>query len=133
MTNFTTKCMLAVAACTIAAGSAAAQTYKAQIPFTFQAAGKVMAPGAYEVRAMNRFIELRNMETFASIRLLPAAQTGERKKEGAPVKVTFACAGTRCALDSMWVGGAVGAYRFHRPKDEDTRLAAIEMTRVKAD
>ena len=66
MKRLTMNSMLAAAALVLAAGSAPAQTLKADVPFTFQAAGVVMTPGTYEIRngsKMAKFVVLRNTDT----------------------------------------------------------------------
>jgi len=71
MTNFTKTLMLAAAACTIAAGSAAAQTYQAEIPFTFRAGSATLAPGRYAITVshltVGKFLVVREMDTHKSI------------------------------------------------------------------
>jgi len=138
--NFTKYTMLAVAACTMAAGSAAAQSYKAEVPFAFRAGGKLMTAGSYSVSRSSgaggiTVLRLRNVDSGGGVLLTATSKTGERKGDPAP-KLRFACAGTRCALAAMWVGGDEGAYRFGTPKldsGETARVREVEIARVKAD
>ena len=50
MKSSTIRTMIAAAALAVAAGTASAQTYKAEIPVSFRAADKLMLPGSYEVK-----------------------------------------------------------------------------------
>jgi hypothetical protein len=64
-----------------------------------------------------------------------ASITGEQKVNSTP-KLTFECAGARCALASLWVGGYEGAYRFHTPRleaNDTAHIQTIQLTRAKAD
>jgi hypothetical protein len=139
MTNFTKNLMLAAAACTIAAGTAAAQTYQAEIPFAFRAGSSSLAPGEYSVSMQGitsgKLVVVRNLDTRKSIMVQTASMTGERKGPAAPT-LRFACWEKRCALDSIWVGGYQGAYKLHPtplgPR-ELARMETVELTRGKAD
>jgi len=142
MTNFPKTLMLAAAACTIAAGSAAAQTYQAEIPFTFRAGSATLAPGRYAITVshltVGKFLVVREMDTRKGILLQPNGATGERKGENGArdAKLRFECAANRCALRSMWVGGYQGSYKFPTPalaQNEMARIETVELTRVKAD
>src|SRR5215467_10030746 len=111
MTSYMKNLMLAAAACAIAAGNAAAQTYHAEIPFSFRAGQTILAPGSYDVRiqgGVNKMLLLRNADTKKSILVTPEGITGEWKDAGVP-NLRFECA-SRCALESLWVGGYAGAY-----------------------
>ena len=138
MTNFTKHLMLAAAACTIAAGSAAAQTYQAEIPFTFRAAGVNLAPGRYEISVSRfgsgtRYLKVRDMESHKAVLMTPNGLTGEKKGPGEPT-LRFACVEARCALSALWVGGWEGAYTFATPaagKHEMARIETVVMSRAK--
>ena len=138
MTRYTKSLMLAAAACAIAAGNAAAQTYHAEIPFTFRAGSTTLAPGGYDISFKGvtsaQFVTLRSTETKKAIMLQTVGMTGEQKGERAPA-LRFKC-GSRCALQSMWVGGWQGAYKLHTPSlgpNETARVMTIDLTRLKAD
>ena len=137
MTN-TKKLMLAAIACAVAAGNAAAQTYQAEIPFTFRAGTTVLAPGSYEISfkgmTSGKYITLRSTESKQSVMLQTTGMTGEQKGASVP-SLTFRC-GSACTLASMWVGGWQGAYRLPMPRlapNETARVMTIELTHVKAD
>jgi hypothetical protein len=142
MKRLTTNLMIAAAAIAAVAGSASAQTLKADIPFTFQVGDAVMAPGTYYViasqNAGSRHLVFRNADTKASA--LAQYSMGDVSKawksRGTPL-VRFECSGARCAIREMWTSpDNVSSYRFRGPKlaaDGDTRMATIPLTIVKAD
>ena len=141
MKRSTTKLMIAAAALVVAAGSASAQVLQADIPFTFQVRGVVMAPGTYRVAvdqaAASRRVLIRNMDSHKSVMAL--AGDGDVSKDwkvrGTP-SIRFLCAGARCTLQEMWTGYDGPALTFRTPKPEfngESRIAEIVMTRVKAD
>jgi len=137
MTN-TKSLMLAAVVCAIAAGNAAAQTYHAEIPFTFRAGTTTLAPGGYDISfkgmTSGRYITLRSTESKQAVMVQTTGMTGEQKGESVP-KLRFEC-GSRCTLASMWVGGWQGAYKLHTPRlgpNETARVLTIELTPVKAD
>jgi hypothetical protein len=139
MTSFTKNLMLAAAACAIAAGNAAAQTYEAHIPFTFRAGQSVMAPGHYQISLGNgssrAIVRVRNTDSHETIMLVAASVSGF-SEEARTAKLRFECGNSRCALASMWVGGYDGAYNFHKPRlgrDEMARVEVVGLTRVKGD
>ena len=140
MKHLTMNSMLASAAVVLAAGSASAQTLKADVPFTFQAAGVVMAPGTYEIRGgskMAKFVVLRNTETKNSVLMVYSSEdvSKELKSRGTP-SLAFECSGARCAIREMWKGSETASYRFKGPKvasDGDSRIAMIPLTIVRAD
>ena len=137
MTSFMKNWMLAAAACAIAAGNAAAQTYHAEIPFPFRAGNTMLAPGSYDVRIQGANIKLlllRNVDTGQAILVSPKGITGEWKGEHVP-NLRFECE-SRCALESMWVGGYEGAYNFPMPrleKNETARVMTVGLTHTKGD
>ena len=139
MKHLTMSSMLA-AAVILTAGSATAQTLKADVPFTFQAAGVVMTPGSYEIRNVSntaKFVVLRNTDTKDSVLIVYSSEhvSKELKARGTP-SIAFECSGARCAIREMWTGSETGSYRFRGPKtaaDGDTRMATIPLTVVKAD
>jgi hypothetical protein len=131
--------MLAAAACAFAAGNAIAQSYEAEIPFTFRAGRVNLAPGRYQVwidpASSVSLIRLHNMDSRETVLLLPASVAGAGRY-GQVMKLQFRCGGARCALSSMSVGESQGAYTFHTPalgRDDAARVAEIVLTPVKAD
>ena len=142
MKSLTTNCMIAVAALAVAAGSASAQTLRADIPFTFRAGKSVLTPGTYKVNlsiATNReFLSMRNTDTGVSI-LLATFNRGDAsralREKGVPA-LSFDCNGTRCALRELWTGVDSTSYHFRAPhlgRDSDVYTTQIALTRMKAD
>jgi hypothetical protein len=138
MMSFSRNFLLGVAACAIAAGTAAAQNYEAEIPFAFRAGTTMMAPGRYHVwidsTTTSRVIRLLNEDSRQTMVLLPAA-IGAASDDTGRLQLRFHCDGGRCSLAAMSVGGSAGAYTFHAPRlgrDDTARVADIALKPVKA-
>jgi hypothetical protein len=137
MTNFMKNTMIAAATVVVAAGTASAQTFKAEIPFTFRAGGKVMPAGTYQLKRLQG-LGARTMFRFDSadglnaVLLVPQASGDPAKawaQAGKPV-LSFECGVSRCALARLWTGSAAPAFVLSRPKlgrDEPVRAAVIIM------
>jgi hypothetical protein len=141
MKHLTMNSLMAAAVVVLAAGSASAQTLKADIPFTFQVGSVTMAPGAYTVSrtqgAASRYLRLRNDDTKKAILAQYSVEDVSKnlKSQGTAV-LQFECAGPRCVLREAWAGTDSQSYRFYAPKlahDGDTRIAEVRMTAAKAD
>ena len=142
MTNFTTRMMIAAATLVVAAGSASAQVLKAEIPFTFRAAGVVMAGGKYEVTADQTngrpMYRLYSEQEHRSILLMAGAARDPQKAwkaSGEPL-LSFECSSSRCALSGVWAGSATPAYSIPHPRlgrDEPTHTALVVMRPDKGD
>jgi hypothetical protein len=137
MMNSVTKWMLAVATMAIAAGSASAQTYTAEIPFAFRAGGSMMAPGKYQLSVGGSTSiptpVLRNLDTNKGI-LLAAYPQGAISANGVS-KFVFECAEGSCVLRQLWRGDSGNVYKFMGPKPghgDDARITEITLTSVKA-
>jgi hypothetical protein len=141
MKRFTLSLIFAAAAATVAAGSASAQMLKAEIPFTFRAAGAQMGPGTYTVITQNsaglpHFV-LKNVDTGKAAILTAGILTNASrtwKDDGTP-RIAFQCIERRCSLQQIWGGGVSSVYEFPTPKvraDESSTLTEIRMT-TKAD
>jgi hypothetical protein len=122
---------------TAAAGLAAAQTMKAEIPFPFRAGDKVMAAGAYRVTEVNRnsgqhAFRIADADGHHAMLLLANSPRDTEKNWeaiGKPV-LGFDCGGAKCALTAVWAGPRNTAYSFNRPKlgrDEAVRMAVVVM------
>jgi hypothetical protein len=110
------KVMIAAAALAVVAGSASAQTYKAEIPLTFKAGNAVMAPGAYRVDVSSDgvLLRLRNTDTHSAVVVLiqPGGDVSKAwRTSGKPV-FAFSCAESSCSLTRMWNGRDSSDYRF---------------------
>ena len=142
MKRYTTTLMFAAAALAVAAGSASAQTLKAEIPFAFRAGGVLMAPGTYTVTpqhsAGSTAYMLANKETGNGVILAHYVSADASKAwrgAGSP-KLGFECAGTHCALRTLWNGTDRSAHNFLGPKptgDEPTRMAEVRLTPLKSE
>ena len=136
MKQLTLKSMLAAAVVVLTAGSASAQTLKADIPFTFHAAGATMPAGTYEVRTSgsitSQYVILRNTDSHRSVLATYALANppGDwRTRDQAMLR--FQCNGGYCAMSEAWTGAGSSVLRFNAPKlghDGDTRIAEIRMT-----
>ena len=143
MTNFTTRMMIAAATLVVAAGSASAQSLKAEIPFAFRAGGVVMPAGTYRVKTDNHlgghpYFEIRSVAGGRSVLLVGTAPHDPNKAwaaAGEPV-LSFECGVGRCALAEVWNGPEKSAYAVPRPKlgrDEATHTALVVMRNDKGD
>ena len=142
MKRLTTNLMIAAAALAAVAGSASAQTLKADIPFTFHMGTALMSPGTYEVRTNHTgagsIFVLQNKETHTSamVAQVSASDAPNAWRAGGVAKLGFECAGSRCVLRAIWHAGDAYVYNFGGPKfggGEEVHTAVIAMTSVKAD
>jgi hypothetical protein len=127
MTRLTTKLMIAAAAL-VAAGAASAQTMKADIPFAFQASGKMMAAGTYQVnlRGTGGTVVIRRYNRDAVYAKPVTLKEG--KVENA--KLVFVCAHGTCSLSQIWAGNSTAGLEFRTPKlnrGEEASLAVIAL------
>lgn len=135
-----TRWMIAAAAVAAVAGTAAAQTYKAEIPLSFQVGTKAMMPGSYQVTiatGSNPLVRVYNADTHASAILVGGPNSDVAKQwrnEGKPVLI-FECAGRTCALRKLWDGQNPFAYQFTRPRglSGELRTEVVRMGPMKAD
>ena len=102
MTNFTKNMTIAAAALLVAAGVAGAQTIKAEVPFSFRAAGTVMPAGSYLVTAGHQsggshVFRFTQEDSNRTIMALPESHNN-LKRGATPISLTFECTGTDCAL-----------------------------------
>jgi hypothetical protein len=143
MKSSTMQWMIAAAALVVAAGSASAQTYKAEIPMAFRAADKVMEPGSYEIQvssgALGNVLFVRNSATQSAVALLATVKSDAPKAwrmSGDP-RIAFECLAGACRLQQIWNGSAPFAYVFPAPKAPSgvlaaTRLEVLTLAMVKA-
>jgi hypothetical protein len=142
MKRFTTNLMIAAAAIAAVAGSASAQTLKADIPFTFHAGAAVLSPGTYQVKMNSTngapIFVLRNADTGKASMVAEHASSDAPKawRANGAARLAFECAGSRCILRAVWQGGDAPAHHLSGPKfgpNEEVQTAEIRMTSVKAD
>jgi hypothetical protein len=136
MKRFLTHSMFAAAALVAVAGSASAQSLKAEIPFAFRAGAVLMQPGTYDVVARqgmsSMLFELHNRDTRQSVVLF---RQGTRDVASAGLrKIAFECVGSNCALRELWTGSEASSL-FSSPKNpsgDPVRIAEVPLT-TKAD
>jgi hypothetical protein len=115
----TSKLTAAAVTLSVAAGTAAAQTMKAEIPFPFRAGKAILAPGTYQI---NRIQGLTGPSMFRlmggggkAVLLVPTATSEGTPETVAPV-LTFLCGVSRCALSGLSVGSGHPAYHLSPPR-----------------
>ena len=132
MKCLTMNLMLATAALVVASSAASAADMKFEIPFAFQAAGKVMAPGTYRLHASNGEVQfsLKNEQSGTGVFFnAPAGHDPQKEwklRNGGVMQ--FACSEGACALKQLWTNHGYPAYELSTPKAKEgkvTRLALI--------
>jgi hypothetical protein len=141
MKNLTMRMMIAAAALAVAAGSASAQTYKAEIPMPFRVADKVMAPGSYRFVVGNSsghaIVSVRSLDTDSAALVVSAPGSDAPKawlQAGTP-KVSFDCLGSTCTLRQLWNGRDSFTYAFpsaERPTIDAQRVTVVTLALIKA-
>ena len=139
MTNWMTKTMFATAALALAASVASAQSLKAEISFAFQASGKRLAPGTYNVVKENygattvyRLVSRENGTNIVVPTVVPHDPPKEWAKRGEPM-LAFACSEAGCHLAELWASGGAPAYHIRHPKSQDIRIAYVVLRNQNAD
>ena len=142
MKTLTTRFMIAVVALAAAAGSASAQTYKAEIPMAFHAGSKLMAPGSYELILTTttgyNVVRVRSSDGKESVFLLSTAGSDAPKawRADSTPKIGFECSGRNCSLTQLYDGSDIATYRFstHKlPAAEAERAAIVTVALTRAD
>jgi hypothetical protein len=129
MKNFTTTLIIAAAAL-VTAGAASAQVLKADIPFEFQAGGKVMAAGTYQVylRVVGGTVILKNANRNAAITAMPSSHI-EGAEQGA--KLVFRCVHGSCSLAQVWPGDSGPGLTFPTPKLDRNEVASTAVIHLR--
>ena len=127
--------MIAVAALAVAASGASAQTFKAQVPMSFQAAGKQLAAGSYEIRASggamaNYFVYNRTDQSGVILLAGPAHDVPDAWRSDRTPRVTFQCLDGQCSLKSVWTGTNSYVQTFATPKAAGGDLTAHRLQTV---
>jgi hypothetical protein len=142
MKTLTMNTMIAVAALTVAAGSAAAQSYKAEIPMSFRAQGAVMAPGAYEFHVVSTsgqtLVSMRSVANKSGMTLLsfPGSDVPKAWQAAGRAVVSFVCYGRTCSLRSLWDGRGASTIELpvrKLPAAEAERASIVTLSLAKAD
>src|SRR5690348_9445222 len=120
MKSLLNKMMLAAAAMAAVAGVASAQGIKAEVPFSFHAAGTVMPAGTYWVSptsGLNGTAMFRLLNVGEKKPVLVLSRGGVTKGKGlySDAKLVFRCSDGTCSLAQIWTGTARGAYDFPAP------------------
>ncbi|HTS25913.1 MAG TPA: hypothetical protein VMH81_08555 [Bryobacteraceae bacterium] len=141
MTTSMTRLMIAAAALVVAAGSASAQVFKAEIPMAFTANGAVMQPGSYSIQTLGGAApaySLRNLETRNTILAVAASKSDTPKAwtEAGDPKLTFVCWEDGCALTGLWDGESSATNNFNYKHSttlasRHTEAVAVAMIRVR--
>ena len=129
MTSLTMKLTIAAAAL-FAAGAVSAQTMTADIPFAFQAGGKVMAAGTYQVDFLRvgEAVAIRSRHNGAVV-AMPA--THKDGAESTP-KLVFACGRGTCSLSQAWPGYSGSGLMFDTPKSDPREQASLAVIPLRA-
>jgi hypothetical protein len=139
MKSMTTKLVITAAALALATGIASAQSFRAEIPFAFQAGGKTMAPGIYRVDVQysgHKLVTLSNYVARQTIFLSSGAGADAPKDWTAVARpvITFECGIGRCALARLWTGSGEPALTFHHPSlGSDVKASLTNIPLVKVD
>jgi hypothetical protein len=141
MKNTVARWTVAAAALAVAAGSAVAQTYAAEVPLSFRVAGKLMAPGAYELIQTNlmsgQVYRIFNADDGTGAMLAARSRKDVPRawrEIGRPV-LAFECAGKVCALRQMWNGRDPFLFTFpaYKLPAGETRTALVTLNTVRGD
>ena len=134
MTSLRMKLTIAAAAL-FAAGAASAQTMKADVPFAFQAGGKVMAAGTYlvDLRGPGSTVVIRHANGESAVM---ARYITEIEGTRGTAKLVFQCNRGNCSLEQAWSGYTGSGLLFKTPKldrNEEASLTVIHLRPNAAD
>ena len=130
MNTTTMRTMIAAAALVVAAGSASAQTFRAEIPMAFRVSNKTMAPGSYDFRvtkgAVGQMLVISNRETNSSAALVTAVRADPPKawRAAGAAMIAFSCTAGTCSLRKLWDGSDASTFEFPAPKAASRDLAS---------
>jgi hypothetical protein len=121
------------AAALFAAGAVSAQTMTADIPFAFQAGGKLMAAGAYRVNLRGPastvvIREDRLKSTAVMARTVTLIEGGENA-----AKLVFVCGRGPCSLVQAWPGAYGSGLLFKTPKRDRNEEASLTVIHLRLD
>jgi hypothetical protein len=138
MNTTTMRTMIAAAALVVAAGSASAQSYKAEVPMAFRVGNKTMAPGSYDLRlakgAAGQILVIYNQSDHNAAALFGAV--GDPAKASRDATVTFECTDGTCSLRKLSDGWSTVSYQFPAQKAPGTlsarRTEFVTLTMIKS-
>lgn len=132
--------LIAVAALAVAAGSASAQTFKAEIPLAFRAGSTQMLPGSYQIDLLKSdtnaiFARVQNLDTNRSIlvyapvdyKIPPAMKSTDK------AVLDFACNEGDCTLARLWDGRGEVTYKFLTPRKHEAQMATVHVALTKTE
>jgi hypothetical protein len=129
-----TKWMIAAAAAAVVAGSASAQSLRADVPFAFETGTSTLQAGTYSIHTSpNGVVYWRNLDTNnGAMTKSMGPQDANREWKDTP-RVVFECADGRCALQTLYTADGNPALRFYglKSKTGDTHIAMVPLTVVK--
>src|ERR1035438_4048543 len=114
MKSLTMKLTIAAVAL-FAAGALSAQTMTADIPFAFQAGGKLMAAGTYRVNLSGPSGMVVIRDTGLKSVVMARDITHIEREENA-AKLVFVCGRGPCSLAQAWPGAHEDGLLFKTPK-----------------
>jgi hypothetical protein len=131
------RLMITAAAALAAVATASAQNMKAEIPFSFHAAGARMEPGTYWVSLSHGsaapVFRIANVETKRSIVALSHVAKAPSTFTPSNAVLTFKCVDTRCVLASVR-DEASTVYAVSSGKDAPgTRIAMVALKSDRAE
>ena len=134
MKSLTMNVILATAAWMVASSAASAADLKFEIPFAFQAAGKVMAPGTYRLHASNGEVQFQFSNTQSGEGVFfnaPPSYDPQKEWKGRDGGVLqFACGDSGCALRQLWTNRGYPAHKFSAPKASDGKPIRLALIRA---
>ena len=139
MKSLTMNLMSAAAALVASAASGAASSLakapdmKVEIPFAFQAGGKVLAPGTYKVSSPSGgTFRLSNAPSGDGVylnALAPHDPAKEWSAQDAGV-LQFACTDSQCALTQLWTGKGHPAHYVSNPHPQEGKPTHMALIRA---
>jgi hypothetical protein len=124
---------LAAAALLAAVSTASAETYKAEIPFSFEARKVQMRPGAYTVTLSRTngtiLAEVHSVDERRSVLALPYYANSPAEPQESTPALTFACTEGRCELMQLRDTEST-VYRFRTGKPTDRTHITTVMLRT---
>jgi hypothetical protein len=132
--NRTMNSMLMIAAATLTMGVSAAygqSALQADIPFSFQAAGKTLPAGAYKVRESDsRGAKLLTISSGkVSVIVMGNNPLYSSDHPATEPVLMFSCASSGCALSAVWDGNS--GVEFAKPRltpAQRERIATVRLT-----
>jgi hypothetical protein len=137
MTRTAFRTTILAAAAFAAVTAASAQGMKAEIPFSFDAVGTRMQPGAYWITLNNSgsgaVVHIYNSDNRKSVLTLPRLTSTPARPEYSNPVLTFACTDGHCVLSSLRNEHA-SVYEFSGPKPgRGARIATIALRTDRAE